>query len=60
MKVLKNAIRRVLESPELLVKWKQIMSRTSEKFRLASRKKAMNDLFDVFTQMSDKKKRSKD
>lgn len=57
---LKNAIRKVLQKPELLIEWKQIMNRTSEKFKLASRKKAMNDLFDVFTQMSDKKKRSKD
>lgn len=52
---LKNAIREVLQKPDLITEWKRIMNRTSDKFKLASRKKAMNDIFCTFAQLSDKK-----
>ena len=52
---LKNAIREVLQEPKLIIEWKRIMNSSREKFKLASRKKAMNDIFSTFAQLSDKK-----
>lgn len=52
---LKQAIKQVLEKPELLGEWKQIMQRTSHKFDLNNRKKEMIALFDDFYHMSEQK-----
>jgi len=52
---LKKAIREVLQKPELINEWKRIMNRTSEKFKLYSRKKTVNDLFDSLAKLSDEK-----
>lgn len=55
---LKAAIRKVLQNPELIKEWKGILKRTSQKFGLAVRKKAVNDLFDEFYKLSEEKKKT--
>lgn len=52
---LKSAIRSVIVNPSIVDEWKATMTRTSEKFRLESRKKSLSSLFDEFTKMSDSK-----
>lgn len=52
---LKNAIRKVLQKPELIDEWKEIMNQTSQRFNLNSRKKALDDLFSKLTSLSDEK-----
>ena len=45
---LKNGIRSVLESPDVIEKWKAILSETSSRFELTTRKMEARSLFDSF------------
>lgn len=53
---LKNGVRLVLEKPEILSEWKEIMKRTKENFWLQTRSKQMNDFFDEIYELSEAKK----
>lgn len=55
-KDLKNAIKTVLDNPNLINEWKNILKVTNEKFKLSMRKKAINALFDEFVALSEQKK----
>ncbi len=52
---LKEGIREILVRPEQLIEWKKTMAKTAQKFALAPRKAAMNELFDELYRLSDKK-----
>ena len=52
---LETALQQVLDNPSLLVEWKAIMKRTSEKFKLNARRERMLSFFDEFSKLSDKK-----